>query len=169
MNSTDTVELSTGSPRVRVDDKPLSTDSMVTVRLSEVQEASDSSLDQEPDPEPEQGYGKEHEEEHVEEHVEEHEEEPEEEREELHDAASEEEREGEREESHDAESEPDTTTTSRPYSAASHISTAPSSGSNAENMPATSVDWDELEKTEEQEAKDEGTDEVGKLSMLAYW
>lgn len=107
MSSLDMVEADDASPRVRVDDKPVSTDSMVTVRLSELQEPKDI-LDSEQ-------------------------------------------------------------INSGPPSRASSVmsrSSVRSSTSTEDSLRDRSVDWEELEKTEEQEPKGEDTDEVSAMVVL---
>ena len=107
MSSLDMVEADAASPRIRLDDKPVSTDSMVTVRLSELHEPKDT-LDSEQ-------------------------------------------------------------INSGPPSRASSVmsrSSGRSSTSTEDSLRDRSVDWEELEKTEEQEPKDEDTDEVSAMEAL---
>ena len=101
------VDADDNSPRIRLDDKPVSTDSMVTVRLSELHEPKDT-LDSEE------------------------------------------------------------TNNGPPSRASSVLSRASgrSSMSTEDSLQDRSVDWEELEKTEEQEPKDEDTDDVSANVVL---
>ena len=63
------------------------------------------------------------------------------------------------------EAKQETKVTSRASSITSRTSSAPSDSS-TDSGSATSVNWEGLEKTEEQEPRDEGTDEVSTHPML---